>query len=172
MTEFFVYLNDAITYISDILVFLIVFAGLVLLNNENKLAVCIFSLAVLMFDIVDNLIPKSLYYIGAAVTDLIIIVALTRFAHPTELIVKLQNISIRFIYINLFGWFSFMLYFSPNAYNLLCAALYAWTLITIFRGRDKNVLGNNAVGRRRLGFRSHDYPSGDTMQTNQKATTN
>lgn len=175
MIDLLSYLIDWIPFVSDILILSIVVVALIFLEDENKLAVLTLGLAVLMFDNIDSLIPDSwgaIYYIGAAIVDLIIIALLNQFSTPTKLILQIQNICLLFICLNLFGWICFMLYFQPEAYNFLCAVLYAWTLVTIFRGRDKHVLGNNTVGRGGVGFLSNNHTSGHALQANKKATRN
>jgi len=121
---------------------LILVATLIALNylpNINKLAVYIFCFLAALFGLLGELIPDSygyFYYIGAGLTDLLVIYVLSRIAHPTKLISKIQELCINFIAVNFIGWAMFMLYMEPIYYTGLCFLLYL-RMITITNGGAK-----------------------------------
>ena len=132
------------------LVVAIMLVGVLLLNDNNKIIAYVFSGITITSNVIGELIPNeygSMYYLAAALADLAIIYALSNLSRPSELTIDVQDACRYFILVNLFGWAAFMLYIKPDVYNLLCAILYSWILLTMIRNKDDYVLGNNAMDR-------------------------
>ena len=169
MNAFIVQLNLALT-------FTIVGVAVFKLKEQDQAAVLTFGLLVLAHSFVGGYIPNgefgTLYYILAWISDLAIIAGLSRLSKPNQLTLQLQNVCTKFIYLNLFGWISYMLYFDPIAYNFLCAGLYVWTLVVIFRGRGTHVLGNRTMDRGRAGIFSNYRSCTHALSANEKAARN
>ena len=143
------------------------------LSNINKLAVYIFGLLAALFGLIGEYIPDSLgyfYYIGAGLTDLLVIYILSRIAHPTKLISKIQELCICFIAVNFAGWVMFMAYMEPIYYTALCFLLYS-RMIIITKG-DGNALGDNTMGGWYPRIFSSDNTGTYSLQPNKKETRN
>lgn len=168
-------INELVVMANGFLIFAIVTVALFVLTQQDKLAVYVFSLLVILHGVVGDKIPAAygtLYYTSAALADLAIIAALARMSRPNSLLVRIQHVCKLFIYLNAFGWACFMLHWRPFTYNLLCAALYTWTLVVILRGRTKNAMGDTTVGSWLSRFLGHGHSGGYAVPTNKKATRN
>lgn len=142
---------------SQIYLALIILVGIFTTCKPNRQAILTFSFCCLGFWYI---VPDSwgtMYFISAALTDLFIIYLLTK-PQPTELITQIQAICIAFILLNFMGWISYMLYFSPELYDFLCAVLYAMMLITVTT-RKTGYVGSDTMDSMDTGFLSHN-PTG------------
>ncbi len=160
--------------ISDLLVGLIAVSALYC-RGQDRLAVSLFSLGVLSFSWVGGRLDDydgTVFHALAYAFDLLVIFLLSKIAYPTSIIVNLQTVCRRFIYINVLGWVAYMLYFPPIAYNWACSVLYAWILLTILAGSRTNDKRDNAVGGGLVGVYRGNPSGGFTMQTNKKAAGN
>ncbi len=127
------------------------------LSNTNRLGIYVFCFLATLFGLVGQLIPDNLgyfYYIGAALTDLLIVYVLSRLANPTKLISKIQELCILFIAANFAGWVMYMAYLEPIYYTVLCFLLYS-RMILITNGGVYD-LGNNPMDSGYIRFFSND----------------
>lgn len=161
-----------IPLISNILMLLIAcFAFLHYGSNRN--AVLIVICGWLIFGLIDPYVRHDglLYFSVAALIDLAIIEILCRIIKQNDLISDLINVCFVFIYLNLFGWITYMQYIDVGFYNLLCAVSYlAALMITINNGKgERNVLGNCRLVDGGFSFRFNHRASYSVNQKTKKA---
>jgi hypothetical protein len=124
-------------------------------SGENKYCVQVFAVLCALFQILsDNLGDSSgfIYYLFAAIIDLLIIIVISKPVKITETIIDLQNIALWFIYANTIGWVIYELYYPPLIYDSLCLALFISALVVAIRkgggedvGRITNIGNDFAV---------------------------
>lgn len=156
---------------NNILIFLCAFAALFTLNEKNQLAVYVLCFLTVVFNIVADQIPASqmtYYYLGAGMNDVLIIYILSRFRRTTKLIDLMQRICIGFIAVNFIGWVLYMLYVSYTEFILMYTVIYLGLLLTILSNGDNYVIGNNAMGSRRVRIFSNNPSSDYIIPTHQK----
>lgn len=159
---------------NDLLVILaLICAGLH--QKEDRYAVLFFSIPLLVYGLIDELIPDDMgtfYLLGATWIDLAIIFYLSRLVHVSRLIVNIQAGCEAFIYINLFGWVAYMRYIPHEAYNNTCTIIYAWVLIKIISGSGWREFRNLALDRWYTWFYSGNYTGGFAPIQNKEAFRN
>jgi len=111
----------------------------------------------------------SLYYLLDALAAWLVINTISKIKQPTKMITDIQNACLWFIYANLFGWVSFMLYLSHINYNYICIAIYFLVLKDILNKGKKNDLGSSAMAGGRFGFFLDHNPCYSEVQRNQTA---
>jgi len=134
---------------------LIILATLIIggkfLSHTNQKVMCVFIFPVLAFNYFGeeyiSLEDSYYYYFLAAVTDSLIILALSKFPYKTKFASRLQLICIAFMFANLFGWIIYRAELEPDNYDMICTILYLWVLISTIGG-IKNVLGNIGMDSR------------------------
>lgn len=133
------------------LILTMVIVSIGFLKERQSINVYIFCLFCLIFNTADKYIVEpygAFGYVGAALTDLLIIYILSRLVHISEVTLKIQRVCKIFITVNFCGWILYMLGEPPIYYKSLCSVLYLFTLATITISGVKNVLGNNAMDLR------------------------
>ncbi len=113
--------------------------------KEDRYAIVVFCLFCVTFKFMgkhSNGEYQFLYYLLAALFDLAIIQTLSKISVVTDLIIKLQQVTKWFIYVNLFGWAIYELYYPSLFYDALGGALFILTFIIVTQEGRKNELGN------------------------------
>ena len=139
------------------------------LSPANQKAVYIFAFPVLVFNYIGEGIPDDLlfyYYFLAAVTDLFIIMALSKLTYKTKFASKLQKICIAFMLANFFGWIIYKAELPPDVYEMICTVLYLWVLFSTIGG-IKDVLGDSAMDSRNHNIFSN-HPARDYVLSPEK----
>lgn len=156
--------------ISNYLIFLIALSA-IFNTKQSRLSLLCFSFLCAVMMLVDIHITATFhpyYYLVAALTDLVIILTLSKIAKPNEMVIFLQQASLLFIYINLFGWVTYELYIDPFVYNILCESLFVIILLVSSRG-IRNGMGNHSIYRNRSFFFGNISPRTCEIQRNEKA---
>lgn len=131
----------------------------------------VFCLITFLCSVVGYYVPDSqgqLYYIGAAISDLMIALLIGKEAIISRLTLKLQRVCAYFIVLNFFGWSLWMLYLPPTAYNWLSTALYLYTITTIVTQKGISCVGNNKLASWLSGFSSNHCPRLGNQQRNKE----
>ena len=168
-------MQESLIILDFVLIFLITLAALVGLKEREAVNIYIFCLFTLVYNSADGYIPHdygSVSYIGAALNDLLIIYVLSKLIHISEVTLKIQRICKLFITVNFCGWIMYMLYEPPIYYNVLCTALYLYTLYSTTKIGVRNVLGNHSMDWRLSRIFSHTHSSSHTTKANQKEARN
>jgi len=102
----------------------------------------------LSFNLVGGQIPAAqmeFYYIGACLTDLLVIFILYRMV-SSDLIVSLQRICIGFIMINAIAFILYMLEVSYMEFTLMYTVMYLGLLATVLSNGGGRVFRNDTMG--------------------------
>lgn len=137
-------------------------------KGENRYSILVFAVLCGFFQYTtDNLGDADgyIYHLGAAITDLVIIIALSKTIKLTPTIINLQKIALWFIYTNVLGWIIYEFYYPPLIYNALCLALFISALVVAAKKGGSGYVGYNSND-----FVFHGgYNSGNTaMQSHKK----
>ena len=111
-------------------------------KGENRYSILVFAALCGLFQFASDNLGESwgyAYYLGAAVTDLLIILAISNTAKPTQTIINLQKLALWFIYVNCFGWVIYELYYPPMVYDALSLALFVSVIIISIKKGGNNV---------------------------------
>ena len=150
------------------LIFCILISAYFMLNDIGRFSIYVFCSFVIAFNIIGNYIPAeygTLYYIGAAIIDLLIIAILSQVVNPTKATTNIQDTCKAFIMLNFIGWVLYMNYASPEVYTFLCALLYSGLFLSILTGGKH---GDATLDSRDTSFYSN-HPARDyVMQSNEK----
>lgn len=158
--------------ISNYLIVLIAFSALFNTKQSrlSRLSLLCFSLLCAVMVLADMYITQRFhpyYYLLAALTDLFIIIVLSKITKPNGMVLFLQQASLLFICINLFGWITYELYIDPFVYNILCESLFVIILLVSARG-IKNGMGNHSIYRNRGFFFGNTSPRACEIQRNEE----
>lgn len=119
-------------------------------------------------------IPESqglVYYLGAAVTDLLIIFMINYLKLTSSIAIKLQRISKLFIAVNFIGWVFWMLYTKPFIYNSLSSILYLSAIFFILTNRNsKNADDSDRLVSGNVRFFSDIHSRDNSLSQYKKAT--
>jgi len=144
--------------IVDVLLSLLFLAIFVQPNRSRAIAAALFIGITLFhrFFIAES--DGLLYYGGAALADIAIIILTSYFARTPVMVITLHKICFAFIVVNFAGWALWISYFPPFLYDLACAILYILALLSLISGggyamgNDKyngwytNIFINNSSG--------------------------
>jgi len=111
-------------------------------HSENRYSILVFAAICGLFQFASDNLGESwgyVYYLGAAIADLLIIIAISKPVKISATIINLQKIALWFIYTNVFGWIIYELYYPPMVYDALCLALFISVIIVAIRKGDDNV---------------------------------
>jgi len=111
-------------------------------KGENRYSILVFAALCGLFQYASDNLGESwgyVYYLGAAIADLVIILAISNPIKPTITIINLQKIALWFIYANLFGWIIYELYYPPMVYDAICLALFISVIICAIKKGGNNV---------------------------------
>ncbi len=143
------------------LIILCIVASYLFLKNTDTLAVLILCFMTLFFNMIGDLIPAEyipFYYIGAMITDSLIVYVLYRFINQTRLIGSLMVFSIGFIVINLAAFMLCMLRVSYTEFTLMYSAMYTLLLLIILANGEGYVLGSGTMDGRNSRFFGNSDP--------------
>lgn len=135
-------------------------------KGEDRYSILVFAALCGLFQFASDNLGESwgyAYYLGAAITDLLIILAISNTTRPTPTIINLQKIALWFIYTNFFGWIIYELYYPPMVYDALCLALFISVIICAIKKGGSNV-GILADNRNDLAVYCGYNSSNSTMQ--------
>ncbi len=158
------------TMVNIVLTAIILFLGII---QRREKPVAIFCVLTGFFNVVGRAIPDDqglVYYLGAAINDLIIILIISKLDHISELAIKLQGVCEIFIAVNFIGWVLFMLYVDPVYYNLLSAMIYIYTINLILKGSGD--VGAISMDFGRSSFSSRNRSSNHSVRSNKEKQTN
>lgn len=116
-------------------------------HGENRYSILIFAALCGLFQFASDNLGESwgyVYYLGAAIADLLIIIAISKPVKLTATIINLQKIALWFIYANTIGWIIYELYYPPLIYDALCLALFISALFVAVKKGGSSDLGNFA----------------------------
>jgi len=114
-------------------------------EGENRYSILIFAAFCGFFQFASDNLGESwgfVYYLGAAITDLLIIMAISKPIKLTLTIINLQRIALWFIYANTIGWIIYELYYPPLFYDALCLALFIAALVVAVKKGGNGELGD------------------------------
>ena len=139
-------------------------------KGENRYSILVFAALCGLFQYASDNLGESwgyAYYLGAAVTDLLIILAISNTTKPTQTIINLQKLALWFIYVNAFGWVIYELYYPPVIYDALSLALFISVIIISIKkgGGNVGIFSNN---RNDLAFYCGYIRSHSEMQSNKE----
>jgi len=158
--------------ITSLLILSILIASINRTNHERVAifsfcAYCAFSQYLLGLISVSN---SFWYYLGSAITELLIIFTLSKISRPTQLIEDIQAICLWFAYLHVFGWILFESRFSHGIYDLLCGILFVLVFVRMNTGKRDNV-GNTTICSGRRSIFSGNTESDLPLQANQAEVT-
>jgi len=113
-------------------------------SSENKYSIMVFASLCWVFQVIGKYIPAehgAFYYLGAGITDVLIIKLLCKVRKVTQLIIDIQTISLMFVFINLIGWVIFEEGYKSTLYDAACSSLFIVTIFVILDKGRKNELG-------------------------------
>lgn len=111
-------------------------------HGKDRYIILAFAALCGFFQLISNSLGNYQYYLGAAITDLIIINLISKIVKPTATIINLQKIALWFIYVNTIGWIIYELYYPPFLYNTICLALFISALVVAVRKGGDSGLGS------------------------------
>jgi len=142
-------------------------------HGENRYSILIFAALCGFFQFASDNLGDSwgfAYYLGAAIADLLIIIAISRPIKLTATIINLQRIALWFIYANTMGWIIYELYYPPLIYDALCLALFISALVVAVKKGGNGDLGNNTNNSNDFAFYSGYNSCNTYMQIHKKKT--
>jgi len=168
-------MHDSLVILDVFLILTMVIVSIAFLKERQSINIYIFCLFCLIFNTADKYIiePYGAFgYIGAALTDLLIIYILSRLIHISEITLKIQRVCKMFITVNFIGWILYMLYEPAIYYKVLCTALYFYTLIITTISGVKNVTRGGSMDWRIFSIFSNTSSRSNITETNQKEARN
>lgn len=114
-------------------------------NAGRMLAACIFSSLTILYGGISAGLVGSEYYIGAAVTDLLILILVSGIYPMPRLVGRLQAICVVSIVLNFLGWSMWFFYLPPFAYDWAFIGLYVYAVYALIARDHDDVVGRGPI---------------------------
>lgn len=114
-------------------------------NAGRLLAACIFSTLTILYGGISSGLVGSEYYIGAAMTDLVILILISGVYPMPSLVGRLQAVCIASIVLNFLGWSMWFFYLPPLAYDWAFIGLYVYAVYALVKRDHDDVVGRGSV---------------------------
>ncbi len=124
---------------------LIALASVVQPNAGRLLAACIFGSLTLIYGGISGGLVGSEYYIGAAMTDLAILILVSGIYPMPRLVQRIQSICVVSIALNFLGWSMWFFYLPPAAYDWAFIGLYIYAVYALVKKDHDDVVGGGTV---------------------------
>ena len=114
-------------------------------SGENRYNILVFAALCAAFQFLSDNIPDerwNLYYLAAAIIDLLIIIVISKTVKITQTTIDLQLIAKWFIFANAAGWVIYELYYPHYLYDTICLALFISALIVAVKKGGSSDLGS------------------------------
>lgn len=134
-------------------------------------AVILFCSLTVIANVGGYFIPDGLgllYYLGDSVSNMLIVLLISKLTTTSKLAVKLQLVSLLVILANCIGWVMYRNYLDPDSYNLLCIAIYFYIAIVIINTGGFKRVRDITVGSWRSWFYSGYTTSCINVQRDKK----
>lgn len=131
----------------DNLIILIFLAATLQSDNGRRVAAFMFAVVALTHSMCMSDLDGFAYYGSAAMFDLALITILSKMNPITDIVIKLQRISLVSIGVNMLGWVMWYLYLSPVIYNVSFIFIYLWvTAVLLQRIKTSDDMEDSSVG--------------------------
>jgi len=155
----------------ELLIVLICWAVILQPSKPRAIVATIYAVPTLAHHIASDGWDDRVYFLSAALVDLIVIALLAAYPRRGLLGATLQKISVVSIALNAVGWAAWMLYLPPWGYVGSFILLYSWALwALIAKEHPDDAMGVNSVGRRRAGIWRHAGARGAVNRDNKGST--
>lgn len=94
---------------------------------------------ILVHDVLSINVSDSVYYLSAAISDLAVIILISKIKAVSDLIVRVQMLSVASIVANFIGWIAWCSYLPPDLYNAAFVAIYLCAIIILL---DRSIISD------------------------------
>lgn len=108
-------------------------------DNNRYLTAKIFILVNIIHGILLHDADGLMYYGSAALSDLAIMLLISRVKPISDTSISLLKICIVSIIVNMVGWAAWFSWYSPFAYDAAFVFIYIWAIYTLMRRKDAYV---------------------------------